>query len=56
VTRRDEQDPESGPEQGSHLLPSLPSADQRFFNESLQDGVRSPGALVRRRKKKERHG
>jgi len=32
-------------------LPPLPSEDQKFFNESLMEGVRSMGALIRSRKK-----
>jgi hypothetical protein len=39
------------PGNGPAALPPLPSEDQKFFNESLMEGVRSMGALIRSRKK-----
>jgi hypothetical protein len=39
------------PENDHGALPPLPSEDQKFFNESLMEGVRSMGALIRSRKK-----
>jgi hypothetical protein len=36
----------------AEAAPTLPSPDQKFFNESLRTGVRGLGELVRNRKKK----
>ena len=33
-------------------LPPLPSADQRFFDESQRVGIRAMGEILRKRRKK----
>lgn len=34
-------------------LPPLPSADQRFFDQSLRAGVRSMGEILRKRRERQ---
>lgn len=41
------------PSYDSSELPSLPSADQRFFDESQRVGIRAMGEILRKRRKKQ---